>query len=178
VLLIPRRNFVSSFPVGIEPLTHSDFFALDRTNLSQQAFLVLGFLGATPSFLQLIRDSLKTSLDMSTNLISLVSLLKKWNKEVYKHITTRKRSLAHRIENVQVALDRKCSSFSWNLRWIYVLNMKKFLMTRTRKTTYKKRSKGLVKKVRELIPFVGLKLLLLSTPLISALKRRRITGRS
>ncbi|MBA0632963.1 hypothetical protein Gotri_001576 [Gossypium trilobum] len=41
-----------------------------------------------------------------------------------------------------------------------------------RKTTYKKRSKGLVKKVRELIPFVGLKLLLLSTPLISALKRR------
>ncbi|PPD84995.1 hypothetical protein GOBAR_DD18067 [Gossypium barbadense] len=48
---------------------------------------------------------------MSINLISLVSILKKWNKEVYKHIATRKRSLARHIENVQAALDHKCSKF-------------------------------------------------------------------
>ncbi|KAK5772585.1 hypothetical protein PVK06_048875 [Gossypium arboreum] len=111
VLLIPRHSFVSSSLAKIELSIHFDFFTFNKTNSSQQAFLVLGFLGATPSFSQLIRNSLKMGLDMSTNLISLVSVLKRWNKKVYRHIATRKHSLPRRIKNVQAALDHKCSKF-------------------------------------------------------------------
>ncbi|KAG8472002.1 hypothetical protein CXB51_036939 [Gossypium anomalum] len=68
---------------------------------------------------------------MSTNLISLVLVLKKWNENVHGHIATRKNSLSCRIENVQATLD-------------------------PRKTTYKRRTKGLVKKVRELTTLCGI----------------------
>ncbi|MFQ6666283.1 hypothetical protein Gotur_032694 [Gossypium turneri] len=120
-----------------------------RTNSSQQAFLVLGFLGATPSFSQLIRDSLKTGLDMSTNLISLVSVLKKWNKEVYRYIATRKCSLPRRIKNVQAALDHKCSKFLLELEMDLGFEYEKVIDKEDKENYLQEENQGLVKKVRE-----------------------------
>lgn len=40
---------------------------------------------------------------------------KKWSSEVFRHIGRRKRLLPRHIDNVQVALDRRFSSFLLNL---------------------------------------------------------------
>ncbi|MBA0632639.1 hypothetical protein Godav_001345, partial [Gossypium davidsonii] len=150
------RNSVSSFPAKIEASAHFNFFTFDRTNSSQQAFLVLGFLGATLSFSQLIRDSLKTGLDMLTNLISLVSVLKKWNKEVYRYIATRKCSLPRRIKNVQAALDHKCSKFLLELEMDLGFEYEKVIDEEDKENYLQEVNQGLVKKVRELTTLFGI----------------------
>ncbi|KAK5802899.1 hypothetical protein PVK06_030528 [Gossypium arboreum] len=58
-----------------------------------------------PAFDDFINDKWDFTRDMADSLSKLTLNLKEWNKQVYGHITSKKRHLVHKIANVQSKMD-------------------------------------------------------------------------
>lgn len=87
-------------------------FCSSQVSLSRPFHFLVSWI-SHPEFNRFIRDNWKYDIDITSNLSSLTTKLKKWNFEGFDYIIKRKRSIVQRLANV--SLDRRCSKYLLDL---------------------------------------------------------------
>lgn len=102
-------------------------FALKQTSLCLKEGLFVFLVSWTkhPNFGNFMKENWKPRGLTTDSLFNLTEGLKKWNNSVYGHITTRKRSLMHKLSMVQEQIDASMSNLLASQKVILGRNWRK-----------------------------------------------------